>query len=366
MHDRRQAGPVSRSTRVMPVLLAMATLGFGWVLLPVGVPILWGVILALLFTPLHRGLLRRLPGRATLSALITLLAVVLVGVLPFALLTAALASEAAQVYQRLESGELDPTPGLRAAFDALPDGLRSLLAHLGLADFDQSQRRLSAALAQGSKLIATQALSAGQNTLQFVVGLGVALYLSFFLIRDGAALSVAVRRAIPLDASHQQELIDKFTTVTRAAVQGNLVVAAVQGVLGGLAFWALGVGSALLGGVVMGTLSLLPAVGAALVWVPVAAYLLATGATWQAGALVAWGMLVIGSVDNLLRPVLVGKVTRMPDWLVMVSTLGGIGVFGINGFVLGPAVAAVFIAVWHIDQVMHRASGEAVTRAGLR
>jgi predicted PurR-regulated permease PerM len=354
MDDRRRAVQPSRSARVMPLLLGIVSVAFAWVLLPIGIPILWGVVVALLFAPLHRRLLPRLGGRATLAALLTMLAVLLIVVLPFALLTAALANEAAQIYQRIESGDLDPASALRIAFAAMPEAMRSVLAHLGLADFDELRARLSAALAQGSKLIATQALSVGQNTLQFMIGLGVTLYLAFFLIRDGAQLAVVVRRAIPLDPLHQQELIDKFTTVTRAAVQGNLLVAAVQGALGGLAFWALGLGNALLGGVVMGALSLLPAVGAALVWVPVAAYLLITGAPWQAGLLAAWGMLVIGSVDNLLRPILVGKVTRMPDWLVMVSTLGGIGVFGINGFVLGPAVAAMFIAVWHIDQVMHR------------
>ena len=98
----------------------------------------------------------------------------------------------------------------------------------------------------------------------------------------------------------------------------------------------------------MAFLSLLPAVGAALVWLPVAAYFLLTGALWQGIALIAYGVLVIGLVDNLLRPVLVGKDTRMPDYLVMITTLGGMAVFGINGFVIGPAIAAMFIAAWHI------------------
>jgi predicted PurR-regulated permease PerM len=98
----------------------------------------------------------------------------------------------------------------------------------------------------------------------------------------------------------------------------------------------------------MAFLSLVPAVGAALVWVPVAVYFFVTGGIWQGIALAAWGVLVIGLVDNLLRPILVGKDTRMPDYVVMITTLGGLAVFGINGFVLGPAIAAMFIAVWHI------------------
>ena len=124
------------------------------------------------------------------------------------------------------------------------------------------------------------------------------------------------------------------------------MVAIVQGALGGLAFWALGVGPALLWAVVMGFLSLLPAVGTALVWLPVALYLFAIGATWQAIALIAFGVFVIGLVDNVLRPLLVGKDTKMPDYVVLLSTLGGMTVFGFNGFVIGPIVAAMFMAVW--------------------
>jgi predicted PurR-regulated permease PerM len=157
-----------------------------------------------------------------------------------------------------------------------------------------------------------------------------------------------VRRAIPLAPEHKQELLGKFATVIRATVRGNLVVAALQGLLGGIAFWFLGVGGALLWGVLMAFLSLLPAVGAALVWAPVALFFFATGALWQAIALTAFGVLVIGLVDNLLRPILVGKDTRMPDYVVMIATLGGMAVIGINGFVVGPAIAAMFIAVWHI------------------
>ncbi|NLD69892.1 MAG: AI-2E family transporter, partial [Limnobacter sp.] len=125
-------------------------------------------------------------------------------------------------------------------------------------------------------------------------------------------------------------------------------VALVQGGLGGIAFAVLGIGGAVLWGVLMALLSLLPAVGAGLVWTPVAIYLLATGALGKGVALIAYGVLVIGLVDNLLRPILVGKDTRMPDYLVLISTIGGLAVFGLNGFVIGPLIAAVFIAAWGI------------------
>lgn len=297
---------------------------------------------------MYRRLLPRLKQRRTPAALLTLLIVLLIVILPFALVTASLAREVTAIYERMQSGEVNPALYFRGMFAALPDWAGSLLDRFGLVDFDILQRRLTALLAQASQFLATQALSIGQNTFEFVVGLVITLYLAFYLIRDGTAVVNAVRSAIPLSATHKQELLGKFTTVIRATVRGNLLVAAIQGALGGLAFWFLGVSGALLWAVLMAFLSLLPAVGAGLVWLPVAVYLLMTGALWQSVALTAYGVLVIGLVDNLLRPLLVGKDTRMPDYVVMISTLGGMAVLGINGFVLGPTIAAMFIAVWHI------------------
>src|SRR5690606_21116170 len=126
------------------------------------------------------------------------------------------------------------------------------------------------------------------------------------------------------------------------------VVAAVQGALGGLIYWILGMPAALLWGVAMAVLSLIPAVGAGLIWAPVAVYLFATGEAVSAVVLVLYGVLVIGLADNILRPILVGRDTRMPDWLVLLSTLGGLVLFGINGFVIGPLIAALFIVFWQI------------------
>ena len=334
--------------RALLVLLVAVSLALAWILLPFYGTILWGTIIALLFAPLYRWLLPRCMQRRTPAALATLLVVLLLVVLPLTLITAALAREAAGVYQRLQSGTMNPSLYFHGVFDALPGWITALLDRFGLFDFATLQQRLTAALAQGSQFIATQALAIGQNTFEFVVDLFITLYLAFFLIRDGESLARELRHAIPLAPTHRKELFDKFAVVIRATVKGNLLVAALQGALGGLAFWFLGVNGALLWAVLMAFLSLLPAVGAALVWAPVALYFLLSGAIWQGLALVAWGVLVIGLVDNLLRPILVGKDTRMPDYVVMTTTLGGMAVFGINGFVLGPVIAAMFIAVWHI------------------
>jgi predicted PurR-regulated permease PerM len=343
--------PIEKRTplpRPILLLLVLVSAALVWILLPFYGTILWATIIALLFTPLYRWLLPRLAQRRTPAALLTLLVVLLIVVLPLALVAAALAREATGVYQQLQSGELNATRYFRDAFDALPSWVTAWLDRFGLVDFNTLQRRLTEALSRGSQFIAKQALGLGQITVGFIVDLFITLYLAFFLIRDGGGLAKALRNAVPLATAHRRELEQKFTVVIRATVKGNLLIAALQGLLGGLSFWFLGVQGALLWAVVMAFLSLLPAVGAALVWVPVALYFLFTGALWQGAALIAWGVLVIGLVDNLLRPILVGRDTRLPDYMVLMTTLGGMVVFGINGFVLGPVIAAMFIAVWHI------------------
>ncbi|MDM7942038.1 MAG: AI-2E family transporter [Hydrogenophaga sp.] len=341
--------PAVSAALTLRLMLTAVTVAFAWILLPFFGTILWGSIIALMFAPLYRWLLPRMNHRHTRAALVTMGAALMVVVLPAVLVLISLAREATQMYSRIQSGEVNPALMLRGLFDALPDGLMGLLRRFGLGNFDQVQRKFNALLSQGSELIATHTFNLGQDAFTLVVSVFITLYLAFFLTRDGASIVRSVRMAIPLPPDHKQELLERFGTVLRATVKGNLVVALVQGMLGGLAFWVLEVNGALLWAVLMAALSLLPAVGAGLVWLPVALYLFAVGDVWQGSALVAYGVLIIGLADNVLRPLLVGKDTGMPDYLVLITTLGGIAVMGINGFVVGPTIAAMFVAVWHIQ-----------------
>jgi predicted PurR-regulated permease PerM len=310
--------------------------------------VFWGVIIAILSAPLQRLVVRRMRHHRTWAALATLAIILLVVTPPLILVIATLVQEASGVYARLNSGELNFGRYFQEIVAALPPGFTRVLDRFGMGNLVDIERRLTAAVAQASQLIAGQVLGAGQNTLEFVIGFFIALYLAFFLLRDGSALAVRVKAAIPLAESHKQALAKKFATVIRATVKGNIVIAGIQGVLGGLALWVLDVRGALLWAVLMAFLSLLPAVGAGLIWGPVAIYLLVTGSVAQGAGLIAFGVLVIGLVDNVLRPILVGKDTSMPDYVVLISTLGGLAVFGINGFIIGPVIAAMFIAVWDI------------------
>jgi predicted PurR-regulated permease PerM len=328
------------------VLLAIVTIAFAALLRPFFGAILWAVVIAILFAPLQRRLVARFNGRSSWAALATLLAVLLILVLPLAALGAALVQEATGLYARMKSGEIDFGRYFQQVFDVLPAWATSVLDRYGLVDLKAIQERLSSSMMEASQFLASRALTLGQGTLDFVVDFFLMLYLLFFLLRDGEALMQRLRAALPVRADEREELIARSGVVIRATIKGNLVVALIQGALGGLIFWILGIHGVVLWAVVMAVLSLLPAVGTALVWGPVAIWLFATGQVMQGAVLVAFGVLVIGLVDNVMRPLLVGKDTKMPDYIVLFSTLGGIALFGINGFVIGPVIAALFMAAW--------------------
>jgi predicted PurR-regulated permease PerM len=328
------------------LLLVSVTLAFGWILWPYFGAVFWAAILAILFTPMYRRLVAGMQARRTLAALLTLIVIVLIVILPAAFVSAMLLQQGMDVYQRMQAGELDFVRFGRTVMEGLPAWLSGILERFGLTSLADIQEKVSAALSRSIKFFASQALSIGGVTLEFVVSFFIMLYLLFFLLRDGSTLRRRARDAIPLSDELQQHLSKRFTNVIRATIKGNIVVAIVQGALGGLAFWVLGIHGALLWAVLMALLSLLPAVGTAIVWVPVAIYLFAIGDLWPAIALTAYGVLIIGLVDNVLRPLLVGKDTKMPDYVVLLSTLGGLAVFGFNGFIIGPIIAAMFMAVW--------------------
>ena len=330
----------------LTVLLLLVTVAFIWILLPFYGAVFWAVILGILFAPMQRRLQQKFGWRRNLTALCTLGICLIIAILPVIILSVLLVQEGATVYNNIESGQLDIGAYLAQFKHSLPPYFQHLLDRFGMGELNGLREKIVKASMQGSQVLATQAFSFGQGTFEFVVSFGIMLYLLFFFLRDGAELVRKVRAAVPLEETHKRRLQLKFNRVVRATVKGNLVVAVTQGALGGAIFWFLDIPSALLWAVLMGFLSLLPAVGAGIVWAPVAVYFLLSGLIWQGVVLALFGVFVIGLVDNVLRPILVGKDTRMPDYMILISTLGGLAVFGLNGFVIGPLIAALFMSSW--------------------
>ncbi|OZG71854.1 AI-2E family transporter [Hahella sp. CCB-MM4] len=328
------------------ILLVAVSIGFGMMIMPFFSAIFWAAVLVILFSPLHRFLTSKLNQGPSVSALISLVASLLIVVIPVSLIVAMLGVELADLYQGIKSGDIPVQVWVDKLKSAIP--VVQELAERFDIDLANINKQLSSAALAASKVFASQAVSVGQEYVNFLINFVLMLYLTFFFLRDGDSLIQLMIRALPLGDDRERHLLGKFAEVSRAVVKGNLVVATVQGALGGIIFGILGLPGAVLWGVVMVILSLLPAVGSALVWGPAAAFLLISGQYVSGIILVLFGIFVIGLVDNVLRPILVGRDTKMPDFMVLLSTLGGIGLFGLNGFVIGPILAALFLAFWQI------------------
>lgn len=332
--------------RILLALLAIVSLAFAYVLWPLFGALFWAVVFVIVLDPLSHRVNRALGPRPNLSALVMVLGFLVLIILPSLLILSAVIAQATSLISSVQSGAVDLHQMFETTLNALPNWSKTLMQRLQLGNLTAVQNSAVTSIGDWLGANAPSVLTFGQNTAAFVVSLGVMLYLMFFLFRDDEALLIRLKSAIPMERGMLDDLLGTFTRVVRATVRGDILVALLQGCLGGLGFWLLGIHAVLLWTVLMAILSLFPLFGAALVWAPVAAYLLANGAFWQGVFLIVYGVVVIGLVDNLVRPWLVGAATRMPDYIVLVSTLGGIATFGLQGFITGPVVAAMFIAVW--------------------
>ena len=335
------------------IMLAIVTVAFFWVLAGYLIPMFWAIVLAVLFYPVHRWIHVSVGERASLAASLTLLLILATVIVPTGFLALAVANESSLLISRMQSGELDPT-AILTWIQGIAPPVVELLDDFGIK-LDELGEDLKDAAVTASQTIGTVAVAAGQSAVSFSIGFAVALYVLYFALRDGETIQETVIRALPMGDDREQALMDKFAEVARATIKSTVVIGAIQGLLGGAIFAVLGIQGAIFWGVVMAVLSLLPAVGASLVWAPAAIYLMIDDRMGAALVLVGFGVGVISLVDNLLRPILVGRDTRIPDWLILVSTLGGLTAFGLSGFVIGPVIAALFLTFWTLFEREHHA-----------
>jgi predicted PurR-regulated permease PerM len=330
------------------VFLALVTVGLLLLVSSFLGALLWAALAALLFQPLFQRLLRRKPTHRNGAAALTLVIITVAVVIPAVIIVSLVVDQAAGVFSQIRSGQINFAVYFEKVHNALPIRLQSLLDNSGYGSFERAQARISQAVSSSASTLAQRALSVGANAAAFLLTFGVGLYVTFFFLRDGERIGPAVVKALPLEQEVAQQLSDKFVSVVRATIKGSGIVALVQGGLGAITFWIVGLPAALLWGMLMAIAGLLPAIGPAIIWGPVAIYLLATGALWQGIVVLLSGVLVIGLADNILRPILVGRDAGIPDWLVLVTTLGGINFIGISGIVVGPLAGALFITGWKI------------------
>lgn len=315
--------------------------------------LLWAVVLAVVFAPVHRRIASRVGSPSSAAAISTLL-VVLTVLLPLSLITAAVVHEAAGIATHLQK---EPAAILRPDMPLVGPIVQWLSQYVDVERFTSAQflgERLQAAGA----MLAAGALGFVGGLVSALVQIVLVVFTLFYFFRDGAAIRRATYDVIPLESAQARDIASRTREVIGATVYGVLLISAIQGLLGTFIFSVLGLPSPLLWGVVMFFLSMIPMAGAFLVWVPAALYLALTGAYVQALVLVGFGVLVIGSIDNFLSPRLVGKRARLHELLIFFSVLGGIQVFGVLGVVAGPVVVALTLALLEVVREANRPATE--------
>ncbi len=329
------------------ILVAVTTLAFLGMIGQFLITVLWAVVLTMIFYGLFKWVRRRVgENRRGLAAAITSLLIFFFVIIPFIFLIIALVNQGLDLYQSIEAGEVDPNFVVDYVESQIP-GIYDMLGDAGISP-NSVREKITEFVGTVSQFVATKVLSFGSNLINVFVQFTLMLYLLYFFLKDGKQVIQRIIDTIPMGNIRERQLFERFAQVSKATLKGTLVVALVQGSIGGLIFALLGIPAALLWGVAMTLLALLPVGGSAIVWFPAVIILFAQGHPVKAIILLVVGTLIIGLVDNLLRPLLVGRDTEMPDYLVLISTLGGITYFGLSGFVIGPTIAALFITVWEM------------------
>jgi predicted PurR-regulated permease PerM len=359
-HHDRTSGPLpaqhnssnvtARGTAIQNVsfllLVALTTLAFLALIGGFLMPVFWAAVLATVFFPLQSRYVARFGGRRSVAALATILTIIGFVVVPLFLIGVAMSREAVDLHNQITSGAVDLQAPVRFLQRITPL-VTNYVGGFGI-DVEALVQRLSTSAVAVSQFIASSALGIGQDALRVTALFFLMLYILFFFLRDGSRLVATLIRVLPLGDVRERQLLAKFAEVSLATIKGTLVVGIVQGGIGAALFWALGIPAPVFWGTLMTMFSVLPAVGPGLIWLPAAVILLAMGHIVKAIILIAAGVLVIGLVDNVLRPILVGRDTQMPDYLVLLATLGGLAVFGVSGFIIGPVIAAFFLVVWEM------------------
>jgi len=340
---------MSDSQKIPKLFLLMLALVISFIFYSMVKGFLVAVLFAAIFSglayPLFQRLTRWLRGRRSVASVTTVLLVFLVIILPLIGLVGIITAEALEVSQEVR-------PWLERQV-AQPDELDRLLESMPFVDQlapykGQIQTKAGELAAWVGTFMVNVLAATGRGTAIFIFQLFIMLYAMFFFLLDGPRILDKILYYVPLPSKDEDRMVGKFLSVSRATLKGTLVIGIVQGTLGGLSFWVVGIDGAVFWATIMAVLSIIPGVGTGLIWVPAVIYLFAAGDTGTAIGLTIWNAAVVGSVDNVLRPWLVGKDTQMPDLLILLGTMGGIVLFGAAGIVIGPVIAALFVTVWEI------------------
>ena len=333
------------------LLLAVGAVSllFLWMVKDFLMALLLGAITAGLSQPVHAALVRMLRGRKIVASILLILGLAVLVIGPLSALLGVVVAQAVEITQQIRpwvQTQIENPEAFTTWLDGLPfvDQLP-----IDLLPDRQKVIEVAANAVQSAGAFMVDGLAAaGRGTAKFLLQVFIFLYSVFFFLLSGRETLDRILHLSPLDDQDEQEIVMRFLSVTRATLKGSLLIGGIQGILTGLAFAAAGVPGAAFWGTIVVVMSVIPGIGAPVVWIPAAIWLASTGSLLPAGLLTAWCALVVGSIDNVLRPRLVGSDAKMSDLLILIGTLGGISLFGPVGFIVGPIVAALFVTFWDV------------------
>jgi len=321
-------------------LILIFAVAFFYIIAPYSYPIFWAAIFAIMFYPLYKFVLQHIKMPSLSAGITTVIAFVAV-LLPLFGVGMLLIREASDLYTEITNTEqLMSLEGIQGSASSLP--------YIG-PYIEENLDQITANITTGAKNVSIWIVknlgTITQSSFQFFFMLFIMFYTLFYFLKDGKEILHKLLYLSPLGDEYEEMLYERFTSTARATLKGTFIIGGIQGTLGGILFWLTGIEGALIWGVLMIFLSIIPAAGSALVWVPAGIIMLLLGNTWEGLTILLFGGLVISTIDNLLRPALVGRDIQMHSLLVLFSTLGGITIFGITGFVIGPVITALFLSI---------------------
>jgi len=332
------------------ILLGLATLLFLYLMKPFFYPIFWAAVIASIFRPVHERLCRKIKS-PTLSATIVLIMILLIIILPAGVIGSLLLTESMQIYNTLDANSA-------ALEQKVQDITKTITTNPYLSRLHIDADFLADNLADGAKSVTNFIIDSlknlTQNTIVFGVNFSIMLYTLFFFIRDGHTFVRLIMKLFPLDRAQESPILERFSATARATLKVTLIIGGIQGILGGLIFFLTGVKGALTWGTMMVFTSIVPAIGCSLVWAPAGIVMIIMGHFWEGMIILAFGIIVISHVETLLRPLLLGHDVQMHTLLIFLSTLGGLSLFGISGFVIGPVITSLVQAFWEIHDELYK------------
>ena len=335
--------------------LGMVTILFFYLLKPFFFPIFWAAVIAGVFRPLYSRINRKL-NRPNLSTAILFLLIALIILLPLGTVGKLVFNESVQLYETMNPNAKHMDRSLQHLMDTISGNSVAHLFHINKAMLISKTTEVVQGI---TNYIFIHLTELTQNTLGLLIQFAIMLYTLFFFVRDGDRFLRTAMKVIPLGMGREKFLYKRFIATARSTLKVTLIIGGIQGTLGGLVFLVTDVEGALIWGLLMILMAIVPLVGCSIIWAPTGILMLLTGHIWEGAMILAVGFLVISTVDNVLRPILIGQDVEMHPLLIFLSTLGGIILFGFSGFVIGPVITSLLIAIWEMYEEFYR--GEKVS-----